>query len=116
MAHATAHVFGSPPPGALGGKRPNIIKSQIQSQCQRFLNQTMCVFSQMKDIKDIRQELYSVPLVIPQGLGLGVVGVVHDVKKFNFLNMVIWHIKLMGTSSRQGYTETFYRMIKLVTL
>ena len=29
----------------------NIIKFQLQSQFQRFLNQTLCVFSQMKDIK-----------------------------------------------------------------
>ena len=35
-----------------GAKRSNIIKSQSQSQFQRFLNQTLCVFSQMKDISD----------------------------------------------------------------
>ena len=28
-------------------------------------------------------------------------------QKFNFLNMVMWHIKLTGMSSRPGYTETF---------
>ena len=28
-------------------------------------------------------------------------------KKFNFLNMVMWHIKLKGMSSRSGYTENF---------
>ena len=27
--------------------------------------------------------------------------------KFNFLNMVMWHIKLKGMSSRLGYTEKF---------
>ena len=26
-------------------------------------------------------------------------------QKFNFLNMVMWHIKLKGMSSRPGYTE-----------
>ena len=39
MAHATAQVFGSPPPGwglGEGPKRSNIIKSQLQSQFQRF--------------------------------------------------------------------------------
>ena len=30
-------------------KRSNIIKFQSQSQFQRFLYQTLCVFSQMKD-------------------------------------------------------------------
>ena len=34
-----------------GAKRSNIIKSQSQSQFQRFLSQTLCVFSQMKGIK-----------------------------------------------------------------
>ena len=33
----------------------------------------------------------------PWGLGEG--------QKFNFLNMVMWHIKLTGMSSRPGYTE-----------
>ena len=34
-----------------GAKRSNIIKSQSQSQFQRFLNQTLCVFSQLKKYK-----------------------------------------------------------------
>ena len=33
---------------------PNIFKSELQSQYQRFLNQTLCIFSQMKDIYNIR--------------------------------------------------------------
>ena len=37
-------------------------------------------------------------------------------QKFNFMNMVMWHIKLKGVSSRPGYTENFYLRIKLVTL
>ena len=28
-------------------------------------------------------------------------------QKFNFLNMVMWRIKLKGMSSRLGYTEKF---------
>ena len=28
-------------------------------------------------------------------------------QKFNFLNMVMWHIKLKGMSSRPRYTEQF---------
>ena len=37
-------------------------------------------------------------------------------QKFNFLNIVMWHIKLKGMSSRPGYTENFLPTIKLVTL
>ena len=37
-------------------------------------------------------------------------------QKFNFLNMVMWHIKLMGMNSSPGFTENFYPTIKLVTL
>ena len=45
------HCLGSGPLGPWGGaKRSNIIKSILQSQFQRFLNQTLCIFSQMKDI------------------------------------------------------------------
>ena len=39
-----------------------------------------------------------------------------DDQKLNFLNMVMWPIKLKGMSSRPEYTETFYPTIKLVTL
>ena len=49
---------------------------------------------------------------MPQGWDLGVLG---D-QKFNFLNMVMWHIKLTRMSSRPGYTENYYSRIKLVTL
>ena len=43
--------FGPRPLGPLGGaKRSNIIKSELQRQFQRFLNQTFRIFSHMKDI------------------------------------------------------------------
>ena len=38
------------------------------------------------------------------------------VQKFNFLNMVMWHIKSKGMNSSPGYTEKFYPTIKQVTL
>ena len=45
------HCLGPSPLGPWGGaKRSNIIKSILQSQFQRFLNHTLCIFSQMKDI------------------------------------------------------------------
>ena len=45
------HFLGPRPLGPWGGaKRSNIIKSELQSQFQRFLNQTFRIFSHMKDI------------------------------------------------------------------
>ena len=49
----------------------SLIKSR-QSQFQRFLFQTLCVFSQMKDTKHIRRVFYSVAWVMPLGWDLGV--------------------------------------------
>ena len=83
-----------------------MIKFQVQSLFQRFLNRTLCVFSQMQDIKHIRRDC-SVALVMPLGWDLGVLGV---------KNMVMWQIKLNRMISRPGYTEKFYLKIKLVTL
>ena len=71
MGCATAHFFLPRPLGPWGGaKRSNIIKFQLQSQFQRFFNQTLCVFSHMKDIKHIRRDFHLVAWVMPQG-GLG---------------------------------------------
>ena len=72
--HMQRHNFlDSHPLGPSGGtKRSNIIKSQLQSQFQRFLSQTLCVFSQLKDIKHIRWDFHSVAWVMPQGWDLGV--------------------------------------------
>ena len=55
-----------------GAKRSNIIKFQLLSQFQRFLNKTLCVFSQMKDIKHIRRVFHLAAWVMPQGWDLGV--------------------------------------------
>ena len=72
--HMQQHNFFGPHPlGPWGGaKRSNIIKSQSQSQFPRFLTQTLCVFSQMNDIKHIRRDFHSVASVMPQGFDLGV--------------------------------------------
>ena len=82
MGCATAHFFGPAPWGP--GKGPkgqislNIIKFQLQSQFQTFFNQTLCVFSQMKDIKHIRWDFHLVAWVMPQRSDLGVLwGVKH---------------------------------------
>ena len=66
MAHATAQFLGPHPLGPWGGaKRSNIIKSQSQSQFLRFVNQTLCVFSQMQDVKHIRRDFHSIAWVMP---------------------------------------------------
>ena len=72
--HMQRHnLFGPRPLGPwVGAKRSNIIKSQLQSRFQRFLNQTLCVFSQMKDINHIRGDFHSVAWVMPQAWDLGV--------------------------------------------
>ena len=65
----------------------------------------------MKNIKHIRQDFLSVPWVMHapgSGTKLG--------QKFNFLIMVMWHIKLKGMGSRPGYTDNCYPKIELVTL
>ena len=49
-----------------------IIKVQLQSQFQRFLNQTVRAFSHMKDIKHIRRDFHFAAWVMPQGWDLGV--------------------------------------------
>ena len=73
MGCATTYFFL-----ALSGEGPkgqislNIIKLQLLSQFQRFLNQTLCVFSQMKDIKHIRRDFHLDAWVMPQGWDLGV--------------------------------------------
>ena len=85
---ATAHFFLGPAPwgpgeGPKGQILLNIIKFQLQSQFQRFLNQTLCVFSKMKDIKHIRRDFHSLAWVMPQGSDLGVPwGVEWSKKKF----------------------------------
>ena len=68
--------FGSAPwgpgEGPKGQELLNIIKFQLQSQFQRSLNQSLCVYSQMKDVKHIRQDFNLAVWVMPQGRDLGV--------------------------------------------
>ena len=81
------HFLGPHPLGPWGGaKRSNIIKSELQSQFQRFFNQTLCVFSHMKDIKHIRRDFHLVAWVMPQGSDLGVPWGVWGSKFFLFRN------------------------------
>ena len=86
MGRATAHFFGPAPWGPGGGPKGqislNIIKIQLQSQFQRFLNQTLCVFSEMIDIKHIRRDFQLAAWVMRQVWDLGVPWGVGGSKKF----------------------------------
>ena len=64
-------LFLGPLPGPKSQISLNIIKFQLQSQFQRFFNQTFCVFPHMKDIKHIRQDFHLAAWVMPQGWDLG---------------------------------------------
>ena len=73
-----------PGEGPKGQISNDIIKFQLLSQFQRFLNQTLCVFSQMKDIKHIRRDFHLAAWVMAQGWDLGVPWGVVWSKKFFF--------------------------------
>ena len=49
------------------GARSNIISMSFTCQFQRLLYQTLCVFSQIKDRKNIEQNFHSVARILPQG-------------------------------------------------
>ena len=67
--HMQRHNFLGPHPLGPweGAKRSNLIQFQLLSQFQIFLKQTLCVFSQMKDIKHFRQDFHSLPGSCPRG-------------------------------------------------
>ena len=96
--------FGPAPWGPGEGQKGqislNIIKFQLQSQFQRFFNQTLCVFSHMKDIKHIRRDFHLVAWVMPQGSDLGVPWGVWGSKFFLFRNSTkfgVWVTYMNGT-------------------
>ena len=73
MNEACNGTFFWPRPLGPGGeaKRSNIIKFQLQSQFQRFFNQTLCVFSHMKYIKHIKRDFSFGRLGHAPEVGLG---------------------------------------------
>ena len=66
-------LFGPAPWGPREGSKGEI-SFNLNSHFQRFLYQTLCVFSQMKDAKHIRQDFHSVAWVMPQGWDFGALG------------------------------------------
>ena len=88
------------PPKPLDEIQPNLM-------CE---NQTLCVFSQMKNVKHIRRDFHSVPWVMPQGWDLrgyrGVGGQIFFLLEFSQIWCVSysheWHMqrhKFFGPSS-----------------
>ena len=95
------NFFLAPPPRALGrGQEVKYHLISITKSISKIFFQTLCVFSQMKDTKHIRRDFYSVAWVMPQGWDFEALGVPRGSKSFFFSNMVMWHIKLMGMTSR----------------
>ena len=69
----TGAIFGVPTPwGLREGPKGQISLNLLIGQFQRFLNQTLCIFSQMKDIKHIRWDFHSAAWVMARGWDLGV--------------------------------------------
>ena len=71
------------------GKRSYIIKFQLQVNFKDFLYQTVCVFSQMKDLKYITQDFPFQHLSHARGVGLEGTGGAQGVKNLFSSNMVI---------------------------
>ena len=64
-----------------------------------FIPNFVCVLTNETDTKHIRHDFYSVAWVMPQGWeGLWGTGGAKGVNFFS--NMVMWHIKLTGMTSR----------------
>ena len=75
MNGTQSHFFWPRPLGPWGGvKRSNIIYFRLQSQFQRFLFQTLCVFSQMKGTKHFRRVFILSPGSYPWGGTWGYLG------------------------------------------
>ena len=75
MGRATSNICLAPPPGALGrGQKVKYHFISITKSISKIFNQTLCVYSQMKDTKHIRRDFYSAALVMPKGWDLGWLG------------------------------------------
>ena len=102
MGCATTHFFFGPTPWCPGeGPKGQISLNIIKIQLQRFLNQTLCVFSQMKDIKHIRRIFIWPSGSCPRGGTWGYCGGLgRSKKKFPKFNQILcvsylheWHMK-----------------------
>ena len=92
--------FWAPPPGALGrGQKVKYhLISITKSIFKIFIPNFVCVLTNER-YKTYQVGFYSVTWVMPQGWDLRALGVPRGSKKF-FSNMVMWHIKSTGMTSR----------------
>ena len=76
MGHATA-IFACPAPSGQGEGSKGQISFNFNYKVifKDFLYHILCLFSQMKDTKHVRQDFNSVAWVMPQGSDLGALGV-----------------------------------------
>ena len=73
MGRAIADILALPP--GEGSKSQISLNFNYLVNFKDVLYQTLCVFSQMKDIKHIKKDLYSNTWVMPQGWDFGAMGV-----------------------------------------
>ena len=101
---STSQIFWSPPPGALGrGQKIEYHSISITKSIPKiFKPNFVCLL-----INIFYKTFIQSPRLYPKGgtWGRGGGGGGGWVKKFNFLTMVMWHIKLKGMIIRPGYTE-----------
>ena len=120
MGRATASFFIGPAPwypgkGSKGQISFNFNNDFLQSQFQRFLYQTLCVFSQMNDTKHIRRDFHYVAWVKPQGSDFGALGVPRWSKIYFFKHgHVAYQIDKNDKQNRMQVN--FHPRVKLVTL
>ena len=97
MGCAKANFFGPAPWGPGEGSKGQIsFNFNFKVNFQRFLYQTLGLFSQTSDVI-----LIFVAWVMPQGSDFGALEVPRG-SKFFFSNMVTWHIKSTRMTSRTG--------------
>ena len=71
MGRATAYFFGTAPGALERGQKVKYHYISISKSISNIFNQTVFVFSHMKDIKHIRWDFNLAAWVMPQGWDLG---------------------------------------------
>ena len=116
MNGTLSQFFLAPPPGALG--RGQKIKYHLisitKSISKIFIPNCVCVLTNER-YKTYQTGFLFCAWVMPQGWDLGALGCPGGQKKF-FSNMVMWHIKLTGMTSRTECKQHFHHRVKLMTL
>ena len=94
-------IFLAPPPGALGrGQKVKYhLISITKSISKIFISNFVCVLTNER-YKTYQTGFLFGHLGHAPGVGLWGTGVAQGVKNYFFSNMVMWHIKSMGMTSR----------------